>query len=578
MRYRWVGLVLLLGMATSYAAEEAAAPPAPSPEAAEPVLAGPEVVAGEAAITVESAIEAAGDESGKIDLDAIDLDLLYEAIEAQPEEDAIEMSLAECIEIALRQNQEIAVVSFEPLKVDGDIMAAKGEFDPQLAGNMSYSHSETEASSQIQQFGGIAQLESDTSSGSASLGGRTPWGTLYNMAFTIAEDKSTFSAFAEEWSGGLGFTVTQPLLRGFGPKVVQARVRLAKVSRDIAETQVHLSVMNTVAEVVRAYVDLAGAVEQLRVSEESLRNAERLLDVNRKRLEIGTAAALDVLQAKAGLASRQSDYIAARSRIRDAEDRLKQLLDMRDDVRFADVAIRPVTQPVAEDIELSEEAAVAQALEHRPDVRASELEIESSQIEQRRAANDMLPQVDVEGNVFRGGRGPQDDDVFDGITKDEGDLQYGWTINASVPLGNRAARGAYHRAKINVDQSEQRLEQTRQQVILNVRLALRAVETNKVLMESNRQSVALQESNVAAEEKRLELGMTTSYRVLQVQEDLTTAQTQQVQAMINYFKSVVDLWLAEGVLLENLGVAFEPQEPVEPVGFVRSVMPVPVVK
>src|SRR5690606_36152533 len=120
-------------------------------------------------------------------------------------------------------------------------------------------------------------------------------------------------------------------------------------------------------------------------------------------------------------------------------------------------------------------------------------------------------QVDVEGNVFRGGRGPQDDYVFDGITKGEADFQYGWNVTASVPIGNRAARGAYHRAKVTVDQSEQRLEQTRQGIILNVRMALRAVETNKVLVESNRQAVALQESNVAAEEKRLELGMTTSY-------------------------------------------------------------------
>ena len=108
---------------------------------------------------------------------------------------------------------------------------------------------------------------------------------------------------------------------------------------------------------------------------------------------------------------------------------------------------------------------------------------------------------------------------------------------------------------------------------LPVRLAARAVDTSQILVESNRQTRALQETNVVAEEKRLRLGVTTSYQVLQIQGDLTAAQTQEVQAQVAYEKALVDLRLAEGAILSALGIEFGAPEPERPVSYVRSVVP-----
>jgi outer membrane protein TolC len=126
-----------------------------------------------------------------------------------------------------------------------------------------------------------------------------------------------------------------------------------------------------------------------------------------------------------------------------------------------------------------------------------------------------------------------------------------------VPIRNRAAKGVYKRAELTTRQAEQQREKVKQQIILAVRMAMRAVDTSRTLVESTRQTRMLQETNVAAEEKRLKLGVTTSYHVLQVQEDLTTARTAEVQSLTSFEKAVAELQLAEGTVLKNFGVEFE---------------------
>ncbi|HNT88165.1 MAG TPA: TolC family protein, partial [Candidatus Hydrogenedentes bacterium] len=146
-------------------------------------------------------------------------------------------------------------------------------------------------------------------------------------------------------------------------------------------------------------------------------------------------------------------------------------------------------------------------------------------------------------------------------------------LQGSVPIGNRAARGQHLRAQLTREQAEQRFENVRQGLMVNVHVAMRNVFANQTLVESTRQAREFQEVNVVAEEKRLRLGVTTSYQVLLVQQDLTLAQTQEVQALIDYQKALVDLNLAEGTVLENLGVALDPPETAEPVGYIQAVTP-----
>jgi len=516
----------------------------------------------------------------KIDIGTIDVERLSEVVEGPAAMDRLRLTLNEAIEIALLQNPDIRVVQLERWKSDADVVAAKGEFDPLLSGQAQYYRASQQASAEYRLFGNISSVEAYRTTSSVDVGGKLHTGTIYDVRIDLNKEETTYNQFIEEWSGGLTIMLRQPLLRGAGFPYNRSRIIIARRMKTINAYQLELSVMNTIAQVVKAYWDLVGAIENVMVREQSLANAERLLDITQRQLNIGVVAAIDVLQAKAGVATRQSDLVAARSQVADAEDVLKQLLNMRDGGYFSAKRIVPVNRPSLSEFNLEDvknlerdvERSIDIALEERPEMLTAALEIENAKTERKRAAKDLLPTLDVSGTVFQGARDHYMTGVFTGI-RVRNDNFYSIGVEGSIPIGNRAARGQYQRANLSVIQARERLESVKQETMMGVRMAMRALQTSQILVESNRQARKLQETNVAAEEKRLRLGVTTSYQVLQVQEDLTLAQTQEVQARIAFEKALVDLRLAEGRLLEQLGVEFEPADVPETVGFFRSLVP-----
>ena len=548
-----------------------------------------------------------------LDVNSIDISQLRAILSEEFQAEQTTLSLEECISITIASNPNLQVVRLEPEKSDADILTAKGEFDPVLNSTTSYGKQSTQITTQTSNLstqlgswiGGLLADETGQFIGSmigstltsqsemttdvkaysttskTAVSGKLTLGTTYDLALNLGSSKNSVSQTSEIWDGNLTLTLAQPLLQGRGAAVNLARVNIAKNTRKENECQVYLQVLTTVGEVIKAYWDLVGANENVRVRKEALDNAERLLDVSQKRYQIGTTAATEVLQAKAGLATRLSDLVSAKSRVVDAEDVLKNQMNMRDGSLFSNKRITPLNRPSIKEFKPDElkvmqsetEKYIDEALDKRPEMMMALLDIESAKLERERTANQMLPKVDLFGSVSQGGGDGSIGDALHSIA-DRDDHGYSIGIRGQIPIGNRVARGQYERANISTRQAELRLEKTKQELMLKVRVALRAILTNQILMESNRQARILQEKNVLAEEKRLKLGITTSYRVLQIQQDLTTAQTQESQAQIAYEKALVDLRLAEGTLLESLGVDFKPPEPLHPITFSRSLRPV----
>lgn len=508
----------------------------------------------------------------KIDLDAIQLEPFYEKLAAKGAPEETLLTLEECIRRGLKSNLDIQIVSFGALKSAADILAAQGEFDPIGTGSVTYTETEQQASSQIFAYGGISTIEDYRARGQAGIQGKLHWGTQYDVSMLLEWEENTFNYYMKEWSGGLSFSLTQPLLRGRGKAVNLARVRIAQNTEESAEQQLKIQAMSSLAEIIKAYWDLVGAVEQHKVRLSSMANAERLLTLNEKRLEIGTGAAIDVVQARAGLAARQSDVVSAMGVIADAATRLRSLLHVEAGDPLLEKRIVPVDRPHPDDAQIELEESIARALALRPEIQAAGLIIDNARINSTVAKNSLLPQLDLGGSVFQGARGPGKSDVFEGI-RDRDDNSISVTVQGSVPIGNRAARGQYQRSRVEITEAERQLEKARQDILLAVRMAHTAIETNRTLVESSTQSRKLQEVNVAAEEKLLELGLASSYQVLDMQGDLTAAQSQEVQATIALEKAFVDLRLAEGSLLDLLGIEFVPPVAEPPVGYFRSVLP-----
>ncbi len=517
----------------------------------------------------------------EISVDLIDLEALRKATEKKRgTENVIRMSLKECIELALTQNPDIFVSGLEPIKTQADQLTAKGMFDPVWQTSLQYNYASVYASQEIRAYAGVTSLETKKTNFTSSLGGKLKLGTQYALSFNTDWQATTFSNLKGEYGGQVLFTLTQPLLKGFGIKVNTAKIKMAEKAEKLAYAQLKMTVMNTVAEVVKAYWDLVGAIENVKVREEALANAERLLEISEKRREIGTAADIEVLQAKAGVATRQSELVAARAQMESACDILKNLLLIRDGDFFSKVLIIPTDRPRTFDDEKFDveklgpdvDESVQTAVKNRPEIEMAKLQIETADLQLLQTRNEILPQLDLIGAYGQGGRDPELSKMFYGI-RDDQETYYSYGIKATIPLGNRAGRGAYQRAKLTKREMEERLKKVEQAVMMSVHLAVRNVETNRVLVESNKQARKLQEANVVAEEKRLKLGVSTSWRVLQVQTDYTMAKTMELQARIAYEKALIDLYLAQGTLLENLGIDISlPQVEAMPT-FTQSINP-----
>ncbi len=572
---RCVASVLLLTAVTAWTDDAAVAVKDSAPVPNAPAVAGETVSPGDAPLTEEQMQLL----NQKIDLGRIDIDRLRDIVEQQEGAEPIRMSLDDCMRLAIENSPDLQVVRYEAMKSASDVFTAGGEFDPILSETYLHSKAEQIASPEYQTFARISSLQMTKSNSKTSISGKLKTGTLYDASFELDKESTTFTKFVPQWSGGLTHTLSQPRLKGRGI-VNTARIRMAKNAKLMSEAQLRLATMNIVAEVVKAYWDLVGAAEGLSVRQQSVANAERLLDIAQKRLDIGTGAALEVLQAKAGVTSRQTELITARTQVSNAEDVLKQALNMRDNGVFSGKRIVPTDRPKGDELDIEKlkdvdgqlKESFDLAFKNRPEMTSGELEIETAKIDRSRAANEMLPQVDLTGSAFQGKRGPMTNDVFEGIFSRD-DNMYSIGVKGQIVLGNRAARGAFNRADLTAKQAETKLEKTKQELMLRVRLATRALYTSQILIESNKQLSKLQETNVAAEEKRLRLGVSTSYRVLQMQTDLLAAQTQEVQARIGFEKALVDLRLAEGRILDTLGIQFDVPEPQPPVTFLRSIDP-----
>ncbi|MCK5863354.1 MAG: TolC family protein [Candidatus Hydrogenedentes bacterium] len=496
-----------------------------------------------------------------ISADLIDLSSLRAAATHSPAGKTLRLTLEEAIHIALANNPDIVIAGYEPEKAGAEKLAAHGEFDPVLQQNINYTNSSMSLDQRMRRYAGFSSMDSAGTVTETTLGGKLKTGTRYAVQFNMNFEESTFDDFQGEYGGQLGFTLTQPLVRGFGIAANTIRIRAADNLRAISEAQLELTILNKIADTIKSYWDLAGASEAARVQEGALRNAERLLKINGKRRDIGTAADLDVLQAKAGVAMRQSELIAAYARVHDAGDILKLALNLQDEGLFSSVVIIPTDRPNLEtdqtfDMDMMTErieTGVETALKSRPEMRMTDLEIANAELDEQRARNEMLPQLDVVVSYMRGGRDRRLASTISGIASEQ-DRTYAIGIQGSLVINNRSAHGAQQRARLNVRQAEERRKKTEMALMMGVHYAGRSVMTNKVLMESTRQTVRLQEANVSAEEKRLQLGTTTSYQVLLVQEDLTAAQVQKLQARIAYEKALIDFQLATGTLLCELGI------------------------
>jgi outer membrane protein len=310
------------------------------------------------------------------------------------------------------------------------------------------------------------------------------------------------------------------------------------------------------------------------VAEESLTLANQLHEMNRVQVDVGTKAPLELVQSEAGIATRQEDIIRVSAIVEDAADLLRRLLNLGDEQHWS-IPIVPTTGPETDRIQIDLEEALSGALAHRPELAAQRLTQETLQIDERFFRNQKLPTVDFQvryGYNGIGGDAVLERDPITGVPTEVNEGGYddaiqqvldrdfkGWQlgVNFAYPLQNRTAKANHTIARLAVERGSTVLQDLEQLIRTEVRAAARNVETAAQQIDSAGKSRELAERNLEAEQKKYENGLSTSFQVLEIQEDLSGARSREVNAITGYRRSLVRYYQAIGTLLEANSIELE---------------------
>ena len=548
------------------------------------------------------------------------------------------LSLDDAIALALENNLDIAYMRYEPLLADTEILRARAgsaprggapaisslsttgggggaplpsvalaagggppipQLDPQLSGSMGWGHRSNPQTSNFVTGSNTFIIEQSTSNLTYSQAFLT--GTSFSLGINNAGSASNSlrNNFNPSLSSSLALNFRQSLTQGFGRSINSRMIRIARNNREVSDLAFKQQVIQTASQIQNLYWDLVSFNEDVRVRQQSLALAEKLYNDNKRQVEIGTLAPIEIIRAEAEVAARQQDLTISLTQVQQQETIIKNALSKNGvaSPSIAEARILPtsrITAPSVEPIEPIQDL-MATALQARPELAQSRIRLTNSTISLKATRQGMLPTVDFVANLtnnalagevnpnvisipgqptqaptsfFLGGFGKTITQIF---ARNFPDYTVG--VQVSIPVRNRAAQAEMTSSQLEFRQAEIRLRQAENAVRVEVKNALIALQQARARMEAASKARQLQEQTLEAEQKKNTLGASTIFLVIQAQRDLALARSIEVAAMNNYAKARVELDRATGqtlgrhnISLEEAykGAATRPPDPIPP--------------
>jgi outer membrane protein TolC len=495
----------------------------------------------------------------------------YAALLERLEEGRIHLGVADVVGLALENNLGLQVGRYDPMIQKTRISFEKGIFDPTAFGQANFDNNQFPTSTTI------AGTRMETLGVSVGLRQRIPVGGQLEFRFdnTRTLTNAPVSFLNPEYRATTRLSLTQPLLKGFGIDVTRSRITLAEIQAEVEDLNLKQRAIQVAEQTEKAYWDLVLAYAKLDEATESRERARRLLEENQDRVRLGQLPEVEVVQAEAEVAARESNVIAAKKQIKDMDEQLKMMLNLPPGAALWEKSVFPTDKPRLIDVDLSFLRSVQVALEKRVEVITNELSLKGGHVARKVAKNATLPALNLQAsyslqglsgnqrtgdilgfgglggfqnlpNRFQGGYN-QSLDVLGSADFPE------WVVGLQFeyPIGNRAAKADLAQADLRIKQSVAQQAQIQQQVATELREIIRRVESSKDQIDAATVSVALSERRLAEEERKLHYGLSTSFDVLQMQERLVTQKSQLSQAQNQYMRALVDFDKAKGILLDT---------------------------
>jgi outer membrane protein len=544
----------------------------------------------------------------------------------------LEITLQDAVELALENNMDIAVARYQPWLADTDILAATGggvgqgtagadipfstanvpqlALDPVLTGSVGFADVSTPINNPFISGTGTA---SNQLVGLVNHSAQYNW--TYNQGFTSgtsvtaawdntrSSSSSPANLFNPSVSSTLTITFQQQLLNGFGFAQNRRNITISKNNRKLADYQFEFQAITIVTNAITAYWELVYARENVKVQEQAVTVSSKLYGDNRKQLEIGTMAPLDVTRAESELATDRQNLILAQTVKLTDEQTLKNAI-VRDPLAatVANIEIIPLDHPnPPEAVEAATfEEAVKEAFTKRPDLQVQALNVTNAGIEAKANQQALLPTatlfaeyqsqglagnapittgtVTTAGSPVVGADGtpitvldatgtpvevftPSTGAVTNGTTKQGfGTTQsqifhndfpsYIFGVNLTLPIRNRVAQASYQRATLNQRVIQAQMQQLKNSAVLDVRNAFIQLTQDRAQVQAASKARELQQQTFDAEQKKYQLGASTVYNVILTQRDLISAQGAELRALANLVEAKANYERAVGRTLE----------------------------
>ncbi len=478
--------------------------------------------------------------------------------------DLRELRLEEAVSLALEKNLDIQVAKLEPQSTDFLIAGFRNTYRPQLSTTVGLRDQYQLPTSSLN---GGTKVNNGTATynfGVAQNINRFGGSYTVNWNNQRVETSNTFSTFNPSFTTNLVAAFTQPLLRGFKIDNTRQQLLVNLINRDISDESAKATIAQTLANVRNAYWDLVFAQSAVDVAMRATELADKLVVDNQARVEVGTLAPLDIVQAQAEAATRRQNLASAEATAQTAELTLKRYIVSGTDDPLWRQTIRPVDLPSLQAPTLDVEAAVRQALSARTDINTSRKNLDSNDVSLRFFRNQSLPSLDLNASYGAQGlggtaivrTGPLGNQVVSEIIpggySDALSLLKGldyptWNLSVTMtyPLFGNQAEAQLARARVQRTQAMTRLRSLEIQIAAEVANAALTVQSNLKRVEAATAARELASKRLEAEQSKFEVGMTTNFFVVQAQRDLRDAQNTELRALADYRKSLVNFERAQ---------------------------------
>ena len=487
--------------------------------------------------------------------------------------EVVSLSLEDCVAKALKNNLSLAVEVYNPEIAQAALTQAKETFMPRFDLNYGTERQENPPYWFIQ---GAETLVTKYSDYGLTVVQQVPTGANVTVSLLSyrSDTNQAFQLINPRYGSTMRLDLRQPLLRNFGLTVNRRQIIVARNNLDVSFDQLESTIINTIYLVEEAYWNLVYAIENHKVKQQSLGLARDLLAKNRKEVEVGTLAPLEILNAEATVASREADILQAESLILRGEEVLKNIVNLAAEGQAGAARIEPSDKPVYRERPVSMETALSEAMMRRPDLQSLRKGLETRQLNVGVARNQMLPSIDLQFSLWSPGISGDrllyaGDNPFSGVIvgkvkgsgsdslRDVLKFRYqNWSVGLtfSLPLSNVLTKAEFVGARLALEQDLARLKTLEQQARLEVSDSVREIEANAKRVQAYGVARELAERRLDAEQKKLSVGLTTNYFVLQFQEELANARSMEIKSVVDFNLALARLERATGTSLETRNI------------------------